>query len=141
MLVLTANGVLLEQSSPGLILRLHLTLLPILIVVHLVLEDLLVLLDLVVEDDILLELVLIVDKQRMLDYARERHSLLAIHHEDPFEEVLQVSLSFLQPLLLTQGTAQTEEGVGTPPGNLSLQLLTYVTHFLPLKGYSANSMK
>ena len=138
---LGTDDFLLEQMGPGLVLRLHLAIEAVLLSSHFILLVLLHLLQLLVEDDVVLELVLVLCEQRVLDYVGEGHSLLAVDHEDPLEEVLQVGHLVLQLVLLGERGRKGEGGVGAPSLYLSLHVVACIEEGLPLKGYSANSMK
>lgn len=102
------DSFLLQQFGPGLVFRLRLVEHSVLVVVQLVLHELLVLLQLIVEDHIVLELVLILEKQRVPDHVGEGESLLAVHHENLPEEVLQVRAQVLNFLLLGERRPQVE---------------------------------
>jgi hypothetical protein len=138
---LRTDGLLLEQVGARLVFGLHFAVEAVLLADGVVLLVLLGLLQLVVEGDVLLELALVVCEERVLDDVGEGHALLAVHHEDALEEVLQLAHLLLQLVLLRQSRRQAEARLAATALDLRLHVVAYFGDALPLKGYSANSMK
>jgi hypothetical protein len=100
---LAADSLLLEEVSSGLVFWLHLAFNSVLIAIGFVFLVFFILLQLVVEYYVILEFVLIITEERVFDDVGETHTLLAVDHEDPLEEILQFSCLIFQFFLLRKG--------------------------------------
>lgn len=124
---LSTDDLLLKQMGPGLVFGLHLAIKTILFASHLILLVLFNLFQLLVEDDIVLELILVLREELVLDYVGEGHSFLTVHHEDPFEEILQVGHLVLELVLLGEGCGEGEGRVRASPLYLRLHVVTCIS--------------
>lgn len=88
MLGLCTDYLFLEEMSPGLVFRFHFAVHAVFLTCHLIFLVFLHFLQLFVEDNVVLELVFILQKERVLDNVGESHALFAVHYENALEEVL-----------------------------------------------------
>lgn len=126
---------------PGIVLGLHLAIKTVLVLIDFIFEELLVFFQLVVEDDIVFELVFVVREQRMLHDVGKGHSLLAVHHEYSLEEIFKIRHLFFESVFLGESGSQAEGRVAAAAGDFGFHVVALVRKQVPLKGYSANSMK
>ena len=74
----------------------------------------------------------------MLHNIRESHSFFTVHHKNMFEEILQVRNLFLEPILLGEGSGQTECWISASSLYFCFHVVALVNNWIPLKGYSAS---
>jgi hypothetical protein len=141
MLGLVTDVLLFEQMRPGLILWLHLAFHTVLMVDQFILFVLFIILQLFVKNHILFKLVLVIQEKRVLDNIRETHPLLTINHEYFLKKILEFIHPFLQLVPTSQSSVQTKGRISASPLDFSLHIVTCIQPSLPLKGYSAKSIK
>ena len=137
---LAAYYFFLEQVSSGIIFRLHFAIESILLDIF-IFFILLVFLEFIIENYVIFEFILVFSEKRMFDHAGESQPFFTVNHENSLEKVLKFISLFSYFLFFRQCRGQAKSWIPTSSLNFSLHVVTLIINQLPLKGYSANSIK